>query len=236
MNLIYLLQIVLTCIMLAHTSYLDIKKREVDLKIWAIYAPLVIFFVFNYPHLNLFLYLYSVITVNLVMYFLYRFSMMGGADLILSIILSLSNATTYPIFFPSLSSEGFEPFLIILYGSIIILLSGLVNLFRNLKYTKGYSLMVRLNLAISAKRIKVKDFLSSKFLFPLTVIDEKGNQNIRTSFDVEEDDEEWRKLYREYVERGLIKEEDYIWVMWGVPVIPFFFIGYLISLVMGFPI
>ncbi|AAY79562.1 conserved protein [Sulfolobus acidocaldarius DSM 639] len=93
-----------------------------------------------------------------------------------------------------------------------------------------------MNLAISARRIKVKDFLSSKFLFPLTVIDEKGNQSIRTSFDVEEDDEEWRKLYREYVGKGLIREEDYIWVMWGVPVIPFFFLGYLISLVIGFPI
>jgi len=41
--------------------------------------------------------------------------------------------------------------------------------------------------------------------------------------------------YAELLERGVIKESSEIWVTWGVPVIPFFLIAYVISLVVGLP-
>ncbi|MCG2909607.1 MAG: prepilin peptidase [Stygiolobus sp.] len=222
--------------MLAHVSYLDIKTREVDLKIWLIYMPLVAFFYFDYDKLNLFLFIYSVVSTNLLIYIFYRMSLMGGADLFLSLILSFSNSVVYPLFPSYLSERGMEPLIILLYSTFLILLIGIINAVRNLKYlNENEPLSVKLVLAFSAKRMKVKDFINSKFLFPLTQIDEKGNRSIRTTFSVEEDDAEWRKKYKDYMEKGLINGDEYIWVMWGVPVIPFIALGYILSLIIGFP-
>ncbi|QIW25040.1 peptidase A24 [Sulfolobus sp. S-194] len=237
MELVYIIQILLTSIMLIHTSFLDLKTREIDLKIWLIYSPLVILFVFEYHDLSLFLYLYSVITTNLLILIFYWLSLMGGADLFLSLILSFSNASVRPLFYSELSIIGLEPLTILLYSSIFIFLSGLFNFVKNYKYTYNYPLTTRIVLALSGKRITVREFLNSKFLFPLTQIDEKnGVSTLRTTFSVEEDDAEWRKKFKEYVEKGLVKEDDYIWVMWGVPVIPFIALGYFISLIIGLPI
>ncbi|BFH72653.1 A24 family peptidase C-terminal domain-containing protein [Sulfurisphaera javensis] len=223
--------------MLLHTSYLDLKTREIDLKIWLIYSPLVILFIFEYKHLSLFLYLYSVITTNMLILVFYWLSLMGGADLFLSLILSFSNASVKPFLFPALSMLGLEPLTILLYSSAMIFFAGVLNLLKNYKYTSGYPFTTRLTLSLSGKRITVREFLNSKFLFPLTQIDEQsGTITLRTTFSVEEDDAEWRKKFKEYVEKGLIKEDDYIWVMWGVPVIPFIAIGYFLSLIVGLPI
>lgn len=223
--------------MLLHTSYLDIKSREVDLKIWLFYSPLIFLFIFQYHNLSLFLFLYSVLTTNVLILIFYWLSLMGGADLFLSLILSFSNASVRPLFFSTFSSIGLEPLIVLLYSSALILLDGIVNLLRNFKYTSDYSFGTRLTLALSGKRITVKEFLNSKFLFPLTQIDEHtGTITLRTTFSVEEDDAEWRKKFKEYVEKGLIKEDDYIWVMWGVPVIPFIALGYFLSLIVGLPI
>lgn len=222
--------------MLIHTSILDMKRREVDLKIWLIYSPLVVFFLFEYHNLSLFLYVYSLITTNVLIFIFYKLSLMGGADLFLSLILSFSNASVYPILYPTLSIIGLEPIIVLLYSSFLIVIVGIVSLVRNYKYTKGYPLMTRITLALSGKRIKVKDFLQSKFLFPLTQVDETtGKVFLRTTFSVEEDDAEWRKKFSEYVKKGILKEDDYIWVMWGVPVIPFIALGYFLSLILGLP-
>lgn len=223
--------------MLFHVTLLDIKTREVDLKIWLIYFPLVVFFVFNYDKLNLFLFLYSVFTINVLILIFYYVSLMGGADLFLSLILSFSNASVTPIFFPRFSTIGLEPLTIILYSSLLIFITSLGNFLRNLPLIRGYPAKIRLILAFSGRRIKVRDFLNSKFLFPLTQIDESSGQiTIRSTFSVDEDDAEWRKRFSEYVRKGLIKEDDYIWVTWGVPVIPFIAMGYFMSLVIGLPL
>jgi len=223
--------------MLIHVTYLDLKTREIDLKIWLLYSPLVLLFLFQYKSLNLFLYLYSVITVNVLILVFYYVSLMGGADLFLSLILSFSNASVRPLFFSRFSLIGLEPLTILLYSSFLILLTSIGNFLRNYSYIKEYPLKLRLILAFSGRRIRVKDFLNSKFLFPLTQIDESSGQvTIRTTFLVDEDDAEWRKKFSEYVQKGLIKEEDYIWVTWGVPVIPFIALGYFISLISGLPL
>lgn len=93
----------------------------------------------------------------------------------------------------------------------------------------------RIILALSAKRMKVKDFLNSSFLFPLTQVDDDGNVTLRSTFSIEEDDKEWKQKFRKLVEERRISEDSYIWVAWGVPVLPFMLIGYLLSLVIGFP-
>ncbi|AWR96995.1 peptidase A24 [Acidianus sulfidivorans JP7] len=239
MIFIYLLQVIFTIIMLLHTSILDLKSREIDLKIWAIYSPIVIFVIFYIKSVNIFLYSYSLGISSILLYIFYRFSLMGGADIFAILISGLANAEVYPLLpvFPTsyLSKLGIEPLTIMLYSSILIFLMSLVNLIRNFNYTHGLSLSQRILIGLSAKRIKVKDFLNSEFLFPLTQIKENGEKELRTTFSIEEDDKEWREKFRELLNSGKIKEDEYIWVAYGIPVIPYILLGYILSLILGFP-
>lgn len=237
--ILYLIQILLTLVMLLHASILDIKYREIDLKIWALYSPIVIFIIFHANSINLFLYSYSMGVSLLLLYLLYKFSLMGGADIFTLLILGLANAKIYPIYpvLPGsrLSELGIEPLVVMLYSSIIIFLVSLFNLIRNFKYTNGLPMSQRILISLSAKRLKVKDFLNSKFLFPLTQIDEKGEKTLRTTFSIEEDDKEWREKFRKLVTEGKVREDEYIWVAYGIPVIPYMLLGYVLSIVLGFP-
>lgn len=237
--ILYVLQILLTLVMLIHTSILDIKYREIDLKIWAIYSPIVIFIIISIKNVNLFLYFYSMGISLVLLYVLYRLSLMGGADFFALLILGLANPITHPIYpiLPGsyLSELGIEPLLVMMYSSALIFLVSLFNFIRNFKYTSGLSLSQRILISLSAKRIKVKDFLNSKFLFPLTQINENGEKTLRTSFSIEEDDKEWREKFRNLLSEGKIKEDDYIWVAYGIPVIPYIFLGYVLSVIIGFP-
>ncbi|MFP3217817.1 A24 family peptidase C-terminal domain-containing protein [Acidianus sp.] len=221
--------------MLIHVSILDLKYREVDFKIWLIYLPLVVFFIFYVHRIDLFLYSYSLGVSVFVLYMFYKLSLMGGADLMAILIIGLSNPSVYPLFFPTFSELGMEPLIVILYSSISVFLVSLYNLVKYFKYTKGMPFSKRIILALSAKRIKVKDFLNSSFLFPLTQVDDNGNVTLRSTFSIEEDDKEWKQKFRKLVEERRISEDSYIWVAWGVPVLPFMLIGYLLSLVLGFP-
>ncbi|MEM0374482.1 MAG: A24 family peptidase C-terminal domain-containing protein [Sulfolobaceae archaeon] len=223
--------------MLTHTSILDIKYREIEPKIWLIYLPLIIFLYFNIQKLNLTIYLISLIITNLLVYILYKLSMLGGADVIATALLSLGNSSVSPlIYLNNLVTIGLEPLVLLLYSSLIIAIVGIINFARNFKYTKNMKIYDRILLAFNGKRMKVKDFITSKFYFPLTIIDEKGNISIRTNFSIEEDDKYWRDMYRELVKKGIISEDEYIWVSWGVPVLPFISIGYIVSIIIGFPI
>ncbi|MDT7901827.1 MAG: A24 family peptidase C-terminal domain-containing protein [Acidianus sp.] len=222
--------------MLIHVSILDLKYREVDFKIWLIYLPLVVFFIFYVHRIDLFLYSYSLGVSVFVLYMFYKLSLMGGADLMAILIIGLSNPSVYPLFFPTFSELGMEPLIVILYSSISVFLVSLYNLVKYFKYTKGMPFSKRIILALSAKRIKVKDFLNSSFLFPLTQVDDNGNVTLRSTFSIEEDDNEWKQKFRKLVEERRISEDSYIWVAWGVPVLPFMLIGYLLSLVLGFPL
>jgi preflagellin peptidase FlaK len=221
--------------MLIHVSILDLRYREVDFKIWLIYLPLVVFFIFYVHRIDLFLYSYSLGVSVFVLYMFYRLSLMGGADLTAILIIGLSNPSVYPLFFPTFSELGMEPLIVILYSSISVFIVSLYNLVKYFKYTKGMPFSKRIILALSAKRIKVKDFLNSSFLFPLTQVDDNGNVTLRSTFSIEEDDNEWKQKFRKLVEERRISEDSYIWVAWGVPVLPFMLIGYLLSLVLGFP-
>jgi len=238
MDIVYLLQILYSLVMLIHTSILDIKSREVDPKIWLFYLPLAIFLYFNIQKINIVLYIIIFIITNSLTYILYKLSMIGGADVIAIILLSLGNSSVTPIIYlNNLTTIGLEPLIILLYSSFLITIIGIINLIKNVKYTKNMSIYDRILLGFNGKRMKVKEFINSKFYFPLTVIDDNGNMSLRTNFSVEEDDKYWREKYLELIKKGVITGEEYIWVSWGVPVLPFICAGYIISLVVGcFPL
>ncbi|BBG24586.1 A24 family peptidase C-terminal domain-containing protein [Sulfuracidifex tepidarius] len=237
MDALNILQVLLSLVMLAHTSYLDIKYREVNPLIWVFYSPLVIFGFLNFHYLNLFLFAYSYIITSIVILVFYYLSLLGGADLFLLIILNLANAHMNTLMGDSfLISEGIEPLIVLIYSLVPITIAGLINVLRNYRYTpQNFNLKNRLLLAFSGKQITVKKFLGSKFVFPLTEIDPEGKKQIRLSFSIDEDDSEWRKKFKELLDSGVLREEDKIWVAWGVPVIPFILLGYSVLLIIGFP-
>lgn len=222
--------------MLVHVSILDVKYREIDTKIWLFYSPLVLFLIYDIKFLNIYLFLYSFIVTILILYFFYKLSFMGGADLFVMIILGLADSSAHPLFYPFFSSIGMEPIIIMLFGSLLIFIFIIINFMRYYKYTIGLPISKRILLSISGKRIKIKDFINSKFLFPLSVIDDEGNESLRTSFSVDEDDKEWRDKYAKLVLNRIVNENKIIWVAYGIPVLPFILFGYIISLIIGIPI
>ncbi|EWG08194.1 MAG: hypothetical protein ASUL_01030 [Candidatus Aramenus sulfurataquae] len=236
MNLVYVLQVVFSLIMLSYVSWLDLKSREIDEKIWLYFSPIVVFILFDYKYINVLLFAYSFSVTVVVLLLIYKYSLMGGADVFAMSILGLANSSVRPFFFPKLSVVGLEPITVILYTSIVISLSVLVNFVRNYRHTKGLPLSKRLVLAMSGRKVKVRDFLNSKFLFPLTVIDESGKEELRLTFYVDEDDKEWRERYAELVKKGVITKDTVIWVAYGLPVLPYITLGYVISLISGIPI
>lgn len=221
--------------MLIITSIFDIKYREIPEKLWIPFAPLAVFTYLELHYVNLILFVYSVVVSVALLTVMTYVGLMGGADVILILLLGLGNPVVMPIFFPRFSLLGGEAITVVLYTSLIITLVGLYNMLRNWKYAKDVTGANRFLLAFSGKRMTVSQFLNSRFYFPLTEIDESGRMRVRTTFRADEDDAYWRKKYAELLERGVVKESTEIWVTWGVPVIPFFLIAYVISLVVGLP-
>ncbi len=223
--------------MLGHTSYLDIRDREVDPVIWVFYSPLIVFGFLNFHYLNLFLFGYSYVISSIVIIVFYYLSLLGGADLFLLLILNLANAHIETLFGNSfLIREGIEPLIVLIYSLLPVTIAGIANMIRNYPRTpRCFDTKKKLLLAFSGKQMTVDKFLKSKFVFPLTEVDPKGNKNVRLSFSIEEDDAEWRQKYSELLEKGILRGDEKIWVAWGVPVIPFILLGYTLLLIVGFP-
>jgi preflagellin peptidase FlaK len=221
--------------MLLHTSILDIIKREVELKTWLIYSPLIVFLYFDLFKINILIFIYSFIIIILLSYLLYKFSLLGGADVMALLLLGLGNSYVEPLFFPKLSKLGMEPMIVLFYSSIYVLALGIYNFMKNYKHTSNMPFSLRIILSFNGKRMKVKDFLNSKFYFPLTIVNENSRE-LRTSFSIDEDDSEWRRIYSELVKKGILREDEYIWVSWGVPILPFILLGYITSLFIGLPL
>ncbi|MGC9105230.1 MAG: A24 family peptidase C-terminal domain-containing protein [Thermoprotei archaeon] len=234
--LIYPVQIAYTLVMLVVTSVFDIKYREVPNKLWIPFLPLAIFTYLEWPYVNPIVFVYSVAVSVVLLLVMAKAGLMGGADVVLILLLGLGNPIVLPPLFPRLSLLGGEAITVVIYTSVSIVLWGLVNALRNARDVSSLSGGSKWVIAFSGKKMTVGEFLKSRFYFPLTEIDESGNVRLRTHFKVEEDDAYWRKRFEVLLRRGVVREDTEIWVAWGVPVIPFFLIGYVVSLVVGLPL
>ncbi|BBD73155.1 peptidase A24 [Sulfodiicoccus acidiphilus] len=236
MWLIYLIQVLGTTAMLVHVAVLDLRSREVNDAVWLYYLPLLALVYFQWGSFSPLVYTYSVVATGMTTYAMYRFSLLGGADVICATLVGALNPVTHPFLFPNLSGRGLEGLTVLLYTAIAIAVAGVLNLGRNFRYTSGLPWFKRLPLAFSGRRITVEEFLRSKFLFPLTEITEDGNLKLRTTFSVDEDDSKWRETFRLLLEQGKIGNDTYIWVAWGVPVLTFMLAAYVFSLMVGLPV
>jgi len=246
-------KIVFTLLFLARFSIEDYRKREVnDPEVYAYVAGSAVFYalstliiISNLPPAYTAVYTALSITIAPVLFtLLYLKGLMGLGDVYVATGLSLT--FTYPVLFNETGLPGTPAIappviLIILYAcaSIIIYSAGkaLHILTRHRDMLKNLSLTEKILLPIIAKPMTVREYLETRFLYPLTVFEEEAGavkQKIRLSYDVEKEDyREHQARLKTLVEKGLVSPEAKIWVAHGIPFLTLLLLGFTTYLVLG---
>lgn len=242
------LKVVTSLIFLIYISMLDVKYREVDLKVWFIFGIMAATlnlaeFVISNISLDFILKLaisaLSALSIGGLAYYLDLF---GGADFFA--ILTLAIMHPWHPFKPLFELKLSLPFILsVLVNSLISsLIIPLMNIVRNLSHL---SLMFKLRAPRRYKiaymflgfPVTIEKYLEMKFTYPLIIYKEAQNGELETtyrlSFSIVEEHYEHQDVLRKLVERGLLRYGDVIWVTQGIPLLVFITFGYIISLVFG---
>lgn len=226
---------IVALIMLVIASYMDLRAREIDPRVWipfimaaAIIAMLRIYL--NKDQGFLFYILLSMIPPA-VLFVLGLFGMMGLADPVALAVVSLLIPTPLPGFVlpPSmvvLVLASISMLFLLVIPMIIINTPRLGDILR----LCGSRYLVAL-VALTGFPIDVKRFLGSKFLYPLiypSLGEDKITWICRGSFEIEEDPGMHREALARLLEKGYVSGDDIIYVTWGVPYIVFILLGVLL--------
>ena len=219
----------------------DWRKREIDPRLWI--APIVVGIAVNMYRvlyfgmrsldiLSVILELLFLAVVGLLVFYLRA---LGGADLLaLASLIALYPFPPIPSYALSLSllhaTSLLPPILEILaYYSLAMAILLIYNVLSNLRRLRmlervNMSLCRKVLYLVSARILTLDEFIKKRFYFPVYVpgiIDRK-------SFDVYEDDMEWRERLR-----GL--SADYLVIAsWGIPTVSFMAVSLLIYLLLRF--
>ncbi len=228
---IYVLAVILVA------SYWDLKKREIEPVYW-LYASaisvLLSFLGLQVEGITLnYLYVYLVLSGIAIALLgtLYMVGYMGGADLYALVFITLSMPV--PLFASSLIPV---PLLTVLYSALSSIAVPFYFCFHNLTHNYGVlrrsTYKRKLVLCFLGTPQTVRDYIRGKgFWFPLTVPGEE--ESVRYTFDIEEEPEEHRAKLKSMVDKGLVSENDYVWVTMGLPYVVFILIGYVLSIIIG---
>jgi preflagellin peptidase FlaK len=217
--------------MLAITSYIDVKTREIDPRIWLPFilvgVALAIYRVELDPRTAP-LYIAISMISPAVLLAMSLVGMMGLADPIaMAIVAILIPQPPGNLVLP--------PSLVILAISTVLMLVGLVipisilNL-RSIGEIRRYcrSLYKAAIVCMTGFPIKAERFIATRFLYPL-IYPSLENESIiwrcRESFDINEDPGVYRGTIRELIEKSFLKGSERIYVTWGVPYILFILLG-----------
>jgi len=237
-------------ITLGYAAYTDIKTREITPWLWLVASlvslPLTAYEAWFLISRGYSLFCLLEIVMALIalpfIFYLFRKGLFGGADMLAYIFLTV-DMPWYPIAF-GLRSIMPIPLLTLLYASLLVALFIPVKVIKNLsdkrfnEHAKEFGIkgLRKVRLASTATVMTVKEYLTKKFWYPLEVIEEEGNKvrrTLRPYFNVEEEYEDHQRMLKEMVDRGLIKEEDLIFVTYGIPFIVFMFLGFILALIIG---
>ena len=220
------------------TSYMDLRKREIPLKVWALSLPLAIFLtIIEYTNSyyvdtrSIYIYIIGLFfSIGLSVLF-YLFDFFGGADMFAFITLSI----IFPINFVK---EYIIPpqLLLILYASVTGLFFSLVYFLFNIinrnwrKLPRNIGLMRKIMLMFLGVPVKSKNYIKMKFYYPLTVYNCEKEPEIRYSFSIEEEYEDSIKYIKELIEKKCISGETYLWVTYGIPFLINIYVGFILTL------
>lgn len=215
---------------LIFASIFDLKNREVKEYLWipaAVYSIAVNLLLGNYSDL---LQLALASIPALLVFVLALLDMMGGADFLALLVVTLAHPTIFPkpITYLTLIYSLIVPVILILRNLII----GLTyfRYYKNLKCVKGH----KIPLLLLGRPDMVYSFLDSKFKYLLTIpVEHQTNLfECRASFSMDEAQEEKIKNnVRELVEKGVLGPGDLVWVTPGLPQITFYLLGYVLALI-----
>lgn len=242
--MISILKIILSSTILLYTSYLDIKSREVEPKIWIIYGglggflTLIELFRNNLSIIHIILSIGIALAIGFVSFY---FGLFGGADFLA--ILSISITHPWPPFNPLFQLIIPYPFIltVILNSLLMSLIVPLINVTKNFR---NYNFLINSNIPFKYKvffiflgyPIKVSKYLKMKYLFPLMIFEDlngKLSVKYRLTFNIDEEHANHQLKLKKLIEKGFISADDVIWVTQGVPLLVFITIGYFISLMLG---
>lgn len=231
------LKFAMTLAMLLHSSYKDLRTREIELGLWLAYgAPLLVLAALELtrgylPKDALLMYVLGIVLILGLTLPLYFFNMFGGADVICLLIL----AVTTPVL-PLRKETMFPPSLLVLFYSVMFALSVsiyflFVNISRkNYRHLHGISLIKKAILLFIGIPLEARVIAKKRFWYPLQIT---RSSDIRLHFDIDVDDSELRRKIEEQIERGEMTPSTLIWSTYGIPTIPFIFLGYLAANLIG---
>ncbi len=238
LNSILVMKILFIIVLMVVTSYMDLKKREIPLKVWAVSLPfaliLTIIEYINSHFVNIgMIYVYIiglVFSVGLSVLF-YMFDFFGGADMFAFITLSI----VFPI---NLVKEFMIPpqLLLILYASITGLFFSLAYFLFNIinrnwrKLPHNIRSLQKITLMFLGIPVKSKDYIKMKFYYPLTIYNCNKEPKIRYSFSIEEEYEDSIRYVKELIEKKCIGSDTYLWVTYGIPFLINIYVGFIMTL------
>jgi len=244
-----------TLAILAWFSYYDSKYREIpDKYVWLTFAISLLLFGVSLPYYVSY-YRVQVVAIYVIFsilvgigffYLLYVFGLKGKADVFVTaeLVFLYPFIDIYELVFlkPRLKTPIPPIMAILIYSALLsILLVVFKSTVAALKHREalprdipGYA---RLMLLVVGKPMRIREYLESKFYYPLTLLIVEGNsirKKYRFSFDAEKEDyREHQKYFRELVEKGLVSPEDYIWVTYGIPFIVPLLLGFITFMIVG---
>lgn len=211
-------RIIMTLLMLGIASYTDIKKREIDDRIWMIFGGLAVLFLFFTP--NMF---NSLVTVGIsliiapVAIFIWRIGFFGGADAFaLIVIAALAPESTFSI-------SQVNPFTTLFNTVLLSIIPVMVNVTRNI-----LSILKHEDIFKGFENDTRKNKIMAMFVG-------HRSKNPKFSFSIEKRDGNSRKL--DFTLKNADNEEfcssSDTWVTPGIPYMIYIFGGFIIQLVFG---
>ena len=249
LQIIDLAAIIVTFFFFALGSYFDLKTREVDDRVWLIYAPiggaLTVLRLLNDPSLLL-ITLVSIAVTVLVSFGLFYFGLFGGADSKAIMCLGLTMPLPPTIFQPLLGYvHPVFPLVVIIIGFICSAFAGVWIGFRNLLvYAREGRRMFegleheawwrKASAMILGYRTELSKLRSTFYLYPMEQIvqdNEGAHRTLKLYVNAEADREQAVSEFSD-----LATKEGYhgrVWVTPGLPMLLFLLIGLGFTLVLG---
>lgn len=210
-------------------SLYDIKYREIPEHIWlpALIISLITLFIVK---VDLIVLAISLIPA-LILFVLSLIGMMGGADFLAILLVGISTPylNVIPISFLTLLYSALIPLFTIIHNAVDNLIK-YKQLLNDLKCRTPS----RVLLIFLGRPMRVSDYVRSRFMYPLTLIrcsNGDGEVICRTSFNINEDYRDHIKNFRTCLSKGVLSNDDYIWVTPAFPHIVFIAAGYVLSLI-----
>jgi len=229
-------------VMLAVTSYMDVRTREIDPRVWIPFlvlgAALTAFRSLEDPG-GLALYIAMSMLAPAILLGLSLAGMMGLAD-------PIALALTALLIPEPPGGLLLPPSMVVLALSSILMVALLVapisilNIANRGEIRRACgSLYKSILVHMTGFPISVSRFSRTRFLYPLIYPKLEGGSIVwicRGSFDIDEDPRSYREEIASLVERGLLSGSERIYATWGVPYILFIFLGVALYPIASHPV